>query len=95
MAAHLIQCLILEYLVILFHKSIVFFSDNTPTVAWTNKLSAKHSDLARRLLRALALRQQATKSAPAVTASIAGKSNTEADNFPDGLSIGLIKKINN
>ena len=80
MAAHLMQYIILEYLVILFHKSIGFFSDNTPTVAWANKLSAKKSGLTGQLLRTLALQQQATKAAPAVTASIAGKSNTEADN---------------
>ena len=80
MAAHLMQYIILEYLVILYHRSIGIFSDNTPTVAWANKLSAKKSRLAGRLLRALALRQQATKSAPAVTASIAGIANIEADN---------------
>ena len=54
--------------------------DNTPTVVWANKLSVKHSGFAGRLLRALAIRQQATKSAPGVTASIARKTNTEADN---------------
>ena len=80
MAAHLMQYIILEYLVILFHKSIRFFLDHTPTVVWANKLSVKHSGFAGRLLRALAIRQQATKSDPAVTVSIAGKTNTEVDN---------------
>ena len=80
MVAHFMQYIVLEYLVILFHKSIECFSDNTPTIAWTNKLSTKKSGLAGRLLRALAIRQQATKSAPVVTVSIAGKTITEVDN---------------
>ena len=67
-------------MVILFHKSIGFFSDNTPIVAWANKLSSKKSSLTGRLLRVLVIRQQVTKSALAVTASITGKNNTEADN---------------
>ena len=54
-AAHLIQYIVLEYLVILFHKRIGIVSDNTPTAVWANKLSAKKSGLAGKLLRALAI----------------------------------------
>ena len=80
MAAHLVQFIILEYIVPLKYKSVGIFSDNTPTVSWATKLCAKNSMLAGRLLRALALRNNITKASPVVTASIPGKNNIRADN---------------
>ena len=54
------------------------FSDNTPTVAWANKLSTSSSSIASYLLRALAIRLHVHK-ANALTAHEAGKTNTMAD----------------
>lgn len=50
------------------------FSDNTPTIAWATKLSAKGSMIARRLLR-----QYVTQSAPVVAMHVAGEENGMSD----------------
>ena len=93
MAAHLVQFIILEYIVPLKYKSVGIFSDNTPTVSWATKLCAKNSMLAGRLSRALALRNNMTKAAPVVTASIPGKKTYEQITYEDGFTRHLIKKI--
>ena len=79
MAGLLLHYLVLEHVVALRHQHIGAFCDNTPTVSWEAKLASKHSQIAGRLLRALALRQRVQRSSPLVTVSIAGKENDMAD----------------
>ena len=73
MAAHLVQFIILEYIVPLKYKSVGIFSDNTPTIFWATKLCVKHSMIVGILLRTLALRNNITNAAHVVTSSIPGK----------------------
>ena len=54
------------------------FSDNTPTVAWANKLSTSSSSIASYLLRALAMRLHMHK-ANTLTVHEAGVTNTMVD----------------
>jgi hypothetical protein len=80
MAGLLCQWLVLECIApqSLQHATAGMFSDNTPTVAWANKLSTSTSTIASYLLRALAIRLHVHK-ANALTAHEAGKTNTMAD----------------
>ena len=80
MAGLLCQWLVLECIApsSLQHTTAGMFSDNTPTVAWANKLSTSTSTIASYLLRALAIRLHVHK-ANALTAHEAGKTNTMAD----------------
>ena len=79
MAGLLLHYVVLEYLVVLRHRRIGAFCDNTPTVAWAAKLASKRSKVAGCLLRALALRQRVQRSSPLITLSIAGVANVMAD----------------
>jgi hypothetical protein len=79
MAGMLIHYLVLEHLVPLRHVHVAAWCDNTPTVSWTNKLSASRSSVAGRLTRALAMRLHANEASPLISVSIAGTENTMAD----------------
>ena len=79
MAGLLLHYVVLEYLVVLRHRRIGAFCDNTPTVAWAAKLASKRSKVAGCLLRALALRQRVQRSSPLITLSIAVVANVMAD----------------
>ena len=81
MAAHLLQWLVLEQVAPepLKHAHIGISSDNTPTVAWANRLHSSKSIIAGHLLRALAIRQHVHQSSPLLTISIAGILNILAD----------------
>jgi hypothetical protein len=79
MAGVLIQWLVLEHLLpSLHHLQAGIECDNSSTVVWSRKFTAK-SIVAGHLLRALALRQQICGSAPLLVISIAGKLNDMAD----------------
>lgn len=58
---------------------IALFSDNSPTVSWVSRMAAKHSNVAMRLLRALALRLQLARTSPLTPLHIPGIDNTMAD----------------
>ena len=79
MAAHLMQWLALEFTHDVRHQHAAIASDNTPTVAWANRLDSKRSQVAKRLLRVLAVRQRVCRASPLLTISIAGKDNDMAD----------------
>jgi hypothetical protein len=80
LAGVLIQHLILEQLVPLRRTHIAIRSDNTPTVAWVASMSSKSKfPTAGRLIRALAMRQRVSQSAPAQVGYIPGPENTLAD----------------
>ena len=50
------------------YKHVGLFSNNTAAVAWTQRVAAKKSAAAVRLLRVLALRQRLARSSPLVAA---------------------------
>ena len=80
LAALLLGWLCLEFVcpdLVAAHVGI--YSDNTPTVAWANRLASSTSTLASFLLRALALRLRTRQASPLLCASIRGKDNTMAD----------------
>ena len=79
MAGMLLHYLVLEQLAPLHHVHITAWCDNTPTVSWTNKLSASRSPIAGRLTRALAIRIHVNEASPLTSLSIAGIDNTMAD----------------
>lgn len=80
LAGVLLEWLVLERIgVNLRHEHVGIYCDNTPTVAWSRKLSSTKSKVAARLLMALAMRQRVTRSSPLLTVSIEGKSNNMAD----------------
>ena len=79
MAGLVLHYLVLKQLVMLRHKHVGEFCDNTPTVSWAAKLASKQSQVAGRLLRALAIQQQVQQSSPIMTISIAGKDNDMVD----------------
>ena len=81
MAGVLLTWLVLEQIA---PRSLQFahvgiFCDNTPSVAWANRLTSSKSIVAGHLLRALALRQHIHRTSPLLTISIAGEANTMAD----------------
>jgi hypothetical protein len=81
MAGVLLTWLVLEQIA---QQSLKFshvgiFCDNTPSVAWANRLTSSKSIIAGHLLRALALRQHLHQTSPLLTISIAGEANTMAD----------------
>ena len=80
LAGLVLHWLVLEYVVDdLRHKHVAMYCDNTPTVAWANRLASKNSKIAGRLLRALALRQRTRRASPLLSISIAGEDNVMAD----------------
>jgi hypothetical protein len=80
MAGLLCQWLVLECIAphSLQYNTIGIFSDNTPTVAWANKLSSSSSTIASYLIRALAIRLH-VKQANTITTHEAGITNQMAD----------------
>ena len=80
MAGLLCQWLVLECITpqSLQYNTIGIFSDNTPTVAWANKLSSSSSTVASYLIRALAIRLHVHQ-ANTVTTHEAGVTNQMAD----------------
>lgn len=70
--------LVLEHHVSVQHQHIALYCDNTPTVSWVRKLSAR-SARAARLMRILAIRMKAANTSPLLSYSIPGKSNQKAD----------------
>jgi hypothetical protein len=81
MAGVLIQQLVLERLVDLRHRRSIIHCDNTPSVSWVTRMSARGQSptIAHRLLRGLAMRQRTTHSACPAVVSIPGVDNTLAD----------------
>jgi hypothetical protein len=81
MAGVLIHQLVLEQLVNMCHKRSVIHCDNSPSVSWATRMSArgKSPTIAHRLLRGLAMRQRTTHSACPAVVHIAGIQNTLAD----------------
>ena len=80
MAALVVHYVILESLAPLTRKHIGMFSDNSPTVSWATKMASHASTpVAGRLIRALAMRQRTTQSAPAKVEHISGVENVSAD----------------
>jgi hypothetical protein len=79
MAGMLLLYLVLEHLATLRHIHVAAWCDNTPTVSWTNKLSASRSPIAGRLTRALAMRIHVNEASPLISHSIAGVDNRMAD----------------
>ncbi|MEM7495148.1 MAG: hypothetical protein AAF471_03235 [Myxococcota bacterium] len=79
MAGVFMAFLVLECMVDLRHRHVAIWCDNTPTVAWTKRLTANRSMIAARLLRALAYRMFETGASPFHTLSIAGVDNAIAD----------------
>jgi hypothetical protein len=81
MAGVLIHQLVLERLVDMCHRRSIIHCDNTPSVSWATRMSArgKSPTIAHRLLRGLAMRQRTTHSACPAVVSIPGIQNTLAD----------------
>jgi hypothetical protein len=81
MAGVLIHQMVLEQLVDMRHKRSVIHCDNSPSVSWATRMSArgKSPTIAHRLLRGLAMRQRTTHSACPVVIHIPGVENTLAD----------------
>ena len=79
MAGMLLHYLVPEQLAPLHHVHIATWCDNTPTVSWTNKLSASRSLITGRQTRALAMRIHVNEASPLTSLSIAGIDNTMAD----------------
>ena len=79
MAGMLLHYLVLEQLAPLRHVHVAAWCDNTPTVSWTNKLSASRSPIAGHLTRALAMRIHINEASHLTSLSIAGIDNTMAD----------------
>jgi hypothetical protein len=46
------------------HKHVALFSDNSPTISWVEKMASKKSRIAAKLVRALALCLNVTKTCP-------------------------------
>ena len=61
------------------HKHVALFSDNSPTVAWVQKMAAKGSVVAAQLLRALAFRVAKAEASPLTPLHIPGKENAMTD----------------
>ena len=81
MAGVLLAWLVLEQIapMSLQYSTVGIFCDNTPAVAWSNRLQSSKSTVAGHLLRVLALRQHVHRSSPCLTISIAGVINLMAD----------------
>jgi hypothetical protein len=80
MAGVLVAWFVLESCVPLRHTSATVFSDNSPTVSWTNKLiSRSENPTSSRLLRALAMRARSLETQVPVVPHWAGKDNRPAD----------------
>ena len=79
MAGMLLLYLVLEHLATLRHIHVAAWCDNTPTVAWTNKLSASRSPITGRLTQTLAMRIHVNKASPLISHSIASIDNRMAD----------------
>ena len=58
---------------------VALFSDNSPTVSWVERMSARGSLVAGQLLRALALRQRVRMVSPLTTLHIEGSKNDMTD----------------
>ncbi len=80
MAAVLLQHMVLHQEVDLRFVQAGMLSDNTPTMAWTARMTNKsNSPTAGQLLRGLAAIQRASQAGPLTVASIAGVENSMAD----------------
>jgi hypothetical protein len=81
LAGVVLHCLALERLVpTLAHIQVAIGCDNTPAMAWTQRMATRASSpIAYCLLRGLAMRQRATHAAPPAIAHVAGNANTLAD----------------
>jgi hypothetical protein len=97
MAGVLIQQVVLERLVDLYHKRSVIHCDNTPSVSWATRMSARGNSptIAHRLLRGLAMRQRSTHSTCPVVVSIAGVENILADVASRAIPAKLDWKVEN
>ena len=60
-------------------KHAALFSDNSPTVHWVRRMASRHSRVAARLIRALALRLKLSKASPLTPLQIAGSQNAIMD----------------
>lgn len=78
-AGLLLRWLALKLQVDLRHQHVAVFCGNQPTVPLVKCMASKHSRIAGRLLRALALRQMISEASPLVAVSIAGAESKTAD----------------
>jgi hypothetical protein len=97
MAGVLVHQLVLEQMVDMRHKRSIIHCDNSPSVSWATRMSARGNSptIAHRLLRGLAMRQRTSHSACPSVVHIPGIQNTLADvasrriNEIDGLNASL------
>jgi hypothetical protein len=61
------------------HKHVALFTDNSPTVSWVEKMASKKSRIAAKLVCALALRLNITKTCPLTWVHIPGMENSLTD----------------
>jgi hypothetical protein len=61
------------------HKHVALFSDNLPTISWVDKMASKKLQIATKLVRALALHLNVTKTCPLTPAYIPGVKNALTD----------------
>jgi len=78
MATILLQWLVLEHVGPTFHRSSLARCDNTPACSWATKMSLR-SNIAARLVQALALRQRIFQAAPMCMLHVARKENDILD----------------
>lgn len=80
LAGVLLHQFALQSVVDVHHTQTGMFCDNTPSVAWVDRMASRsQAPIAGRLLRGLAMRQRALHAAPTSIASIAGTDNKLAD----------------
>ena len=79
-AAVLLQFSVLEQHVDMRHRSSLIFSDNSPTVAWSERMADRsRAPTAGRLLRGFGMMQREAHAAPVLVAPVAGADNDMAD----------------
>ena len=61
------------------HKHVVLLSDNSPSVAWVDRMASKRSNAAGELLRILVYRLNATRAYPITPLHIPGRHNRISD----------------
>ncbi len=79
MAGLLLQCFVLEMLVLLKHKCVAAWFDKTSTVSWAQRMTSSLSRTGHRLVRALMMRINVNEASPLVTVSIQGCCDEMAD----------------
>ena len=79
-AAVLLQFSVLEQHVDMRHRSSLIFSNNSPTLAWSERMADRsRAPTAGRLLRGFGMMQREAHAAPVLVAPVAGADNDMAD----------------